>query len=113
MRKGTDGQSTDSQFPKTGMIIILDVNLVSEKSFTVNTNSFELCSIIFYSIISESDSLSKLVTANILINRIYHRSPIQTEKFNPEDKWKMPETRFTAFPALSVDPRLGFLSLHF
>ena len=45
------------------MIIILDVNLVSEKSFTINTNSFEL-----YSILSESDSLSKLVTTNILIN---------------------------------------------
>ena len=29
------------------------------------------------------------------------------EKSQPEDKWIMPETRFTEFPALSVDPRVG------
>ena len=40
-------------------------------------------------------------------NRIYHRSPMQTEKFQPEGKRMMPETRFTSFPALSVDPRVG------
>ena len=41
------------------------------------------------------------------INRIYHPSSIQTEKSQPEDKGIMPETRFTEFPALSVDPRDG------
>ena len=35
---------------------------------------------------------------------------MKTEKFQPEgkrDKRIMPETRFTVFPALSVDPRVG------
>ena len=41
------------------------------------------------------------------INRIYNRSPIQTEKSQPEGKCIMPETRFTEFPALSVDQRVG------
>ena len=38
-------------------------------------------------------------------NRIYHRSLTQREKSQPEDKQIMLETRFTKFPALSVDPR--------
>ena len=41
------------------------------------------------------------------INRIYHRSPMQTEKSEPECKRIMPETRFTEFLALTVDPRIG------
>ena len=47
------------------------------------------------------------------INRIYHQSPMQTEKSQPnreiltEGKQIMPEMRFTPFPALSVDPRVG------
>ena len=40
-------------------------------------------------------------------NRIYHRSLMQTEKSLHADKRIMPETRFTEFPALSVDPRVG------
>ena len=40
-------------------------------------------------------------------NGIYHRSPMQTEKSQPKGKRIMPETRFTDFPALSVDPRVG------
>ena len=40
------------------------------------------------------------------INRIYHRSLMQTEKSKPESKGIMPETRFTEFLALSVDPRV-------
>ena len=40
-------------------------------------------------------------------NRIYHRSPMQTEKFQPESERIMPETRCTEFPALSIDPRVG------
>ena len=40
-------------------------------------------------------------------NRIYHLSPMQIEKSQPERKRIMPETRFTSFPALSVDPRVG------
>ena len=39
--------------------------------------------------------------------RICHRSPIQTETFQPEGKRIMPEMTFTEFPALSVDPRVG------
>ena len=39
--------------------------------------------------------------------RIYHRSPMQTEKSQPEGKRIMPETSFTEFSALSVDPRVG------
>ena len=34
---------------------------------------------------------------------------MQTEKFQSEGKRTMPETRFAEFPALSVDPRVGFL----
>ena len=41
------------------------------------------------------------------INRIYHWCPIQTEKSQPEGKWIMPEMRFTEFPELSADPRVG------
>ena len=41
------------------------------------------------------------------INRNYHRSLMLTEKPQPEGKRIMPETRFTEFPALSVDPRVG------
>ena len=40
-------------------------------------------------------------------NRIYRRSPMQTEKSQPEGKGIMPERRFTEFPALSVDSRVG------
>ena len=32
---------------------------------------------------------------------------MQTEKAQPEGKRIMPETRFTEFPALFVDPRFG------
>ena len=42
-----------------------------------------------------------------MINRIYHWSLMQTEKSQPEGKWMMPETRFTEFPALSIDPLVG------
>ena len=41
------------------------------------------------------------------IDRTCHRSPMQTEKFQPEGKRIMPETRFTEFPKFSVDPRAG------
>ena len=41
------------------------------------------------------------------INRIYHRSLMQTEKSQFEGERIMPETRFTEFPALSVDSRVG------
>ena len=41
------------------------------------------------------------------INRTCHRSLMQTEKSQPEGKRIMPETRFTEFPALSVDPKVG------
>ena len=40
-------------------------------------------------------------------NRIYHWPLMQTEKSQPEGKRIMLETRFTEFPALSVDPRVG------
>ena len=32
---------------------------------------------------------------------------MQTEKSQPEGKRILPETRFTEFPAFSVDPRVG------
>ena len=44
------------------------------------------------------------------INRIYQWSLMQTEKSQLEGKRIMPETRFTEFPALSVDPRCGISS---
>ena len=40
-------------------------------------------------------------------NRIYHRSLMPTKKSQPEGERIMAETRFTEFPALSVDPRVG------
>ena len=40
-----------------------------------------------------------------MINGIYHRSSIQTEKAQPESNRIMPETRVAEFPALSIDPR--------
>ena len=48
----------------------------------------------------------------VIINKSQHRSSMQTEKSQSEGKRIMPETRFTEFPALSVDPGLGFLGLH-
>ena len=38
---------------------------------------------------------------------ICHWSSMQTEKSFPEGQRIMPETRFTSFLALSVDPRVG------
>ena len=52
------------------------------------------------------DFLSFLKT--IETKRIYHRSPIQTEISQPESKRIMLEMKFTKFPALSTDPRVGF-----
>ena len=43
----------------------------------------------------------------LFTNRIYHRSPTEAEKSEPKGKRIMPETSFTEFPALSVDPRVG------
>ena len=39
-------------------------------------------------------------------DRIYHRSPMQTEKSQPDCKRMMPETRFTEFSSLSVGLRV-------
>ena len=41
------------------------------------------------------------------INRIFHRFMVQTEKSQPRGERIMPETKFTEFPALSIDPRVG------
>ena len=46
------------------------------------------------------------------INRICHRSLMQTEKSQPEGKQIMLETSFTEFPALSVDQRGETFGLH-
>ena len=42
------------------------------------------------------------------LNRIYHRSPMQTKKSQPEGKRTMPEMRSTEFPALAVNQSVGF-----
>ena len=47
------------------------------------------------------------LTYSSMKNRIYRWSPMQTEKSQPKGKRIMPETRFTEFSALSVDPRVG------
>ena len=44
-----------------------------------------------------------IATLQAVINRIYHQSPMQTQKFQPEGKWIMPETSFTKLPALLGD----------
>ena len=50
--------------------------------------------------------LTYVFTFCLQADRIYHRSPMQTGKSQPEIKRIMPETSFTEFPALSVDPRV-------
>ena len=40
----------------------------------------------------------KCKNLSIGTNRIYHWSPMQTEQSQPEDKRKMPKTRFNEFP---------------
>ena len=57
-----------------------------------------------YQIVKET--VGKSLKANNS-DRIYHRSPMLTEKSKPEYKRIMPETRFNEFSALSVDPRVG------
>ena len=54
-----------------------------------------------------SQPVKYTVTGLDRTNRIYHWSSMQTEKFQPEGKRIMPETRFNEFPALSVNPRFG------
>ena len=41
------------------------------------------------------------------MNRIKHQSPMQIEKSQSEGERIMPETRFTEYPAISGDPRVG------
>ena len=48
----------------------------------------------------------------VLRNRIYHWSPLQTEKSQLKGKWIMPEMRFIEFTASSLDPRVGISRLH-
>ena len=45
-------------------------------------------------------------------NRIYHRSPLQIVKSQPEGKAIMPGTRFTEFRQFPLTRGLGFLRLH-
>ena len=52
-------------------------------------------------------SIPVISNYHLKMNRICHRSLMQTKKSQPESKRIMPETRFTEFPALSVDPRVG------
>ena len=78
-----------------------------------NTLSMSVLSLIGY---VEFDALNyflsciywKIPTDNRgMIIRIFHRSPMQTEKSQPEGKRMMPETMYTEFPALSIDPMVG------
>ena len=57
---------------------------------------------------NRNSSITKLILFYILMTdkRVYHRFPMQAEKFQPEGERKMPETRFTEFSALSVDQGL-------
>ena len=48
-------------------------------------------------------AVGKVYTEKGGMNRIYHRF----RKSQPEGKRIMPETRFTEFPTLSVDPKVG------
>ena len=45
--------------------------------------------------------------ATYTLESIYHRHPMQTNKFQPEGKQKMQEMRVTEIQALSVDPGAG------
>ena len=45
-------------------------------------------------------------------NRMYHRSPMQTEKSQPEGKQIMLETRFTEFLHYPLTQGSRFLGLH-
>ena len=53
--------------------------------------------------LSHNASLQKM----IVLNRIFYRSPMLTEKSQLEGKWVIPETRVNEFPELSVYPRVG------
>ena len=57
-------------------------------------------------VVNDITSTRQSVIILVVINRIPHRFLMQTEKSQPKGKWIMPETRFTEFPALSVDPRV-------
>ena len=59
---------------------------------------------------SDTPKLTSGLICLTRINRIYYRSPMQTERSQPEGKRIMPETRFTEFSALSVYPRVGISS---
>ena len=41
------------------------------------------------------------------IKQQYNNNKMQIEKSQPDGKWIKPETMFTEFPALSIDPRVG------
>ena len=51
--------------------------------------------------------LTKLRCLCRMTDRIFHRSPMQTEKSLLEGKRIIPEMRFTEYLALSVYPRVG------
>ena len=72
--------------------------------FVDNSAVFLFLSIIHVAVFTKSSSEAKHLLKK---NRIYLWSPMQTEKSQPEGKRIMPETRFTKFPALSIDQRVG------
>ena len=49
---------------------------------------------------------------NVSINRIYHRSPMQTEKSQPSGERIMSETKYPSFRHYPLTRGLGFLDLH-
>ena len=60
-----------------------------------------------YAAASAKEKFAMLLLAAGETYKIYHQSPMQTEKSQPEGKWIMSEKRFTKFAALSIDPRVG------
>ena len=67
---------------------------------------------LFYNLGARSSDLVSKRFSGRVEKRMYHLSPIQTEKSEPEGKRIMPQTRFIEFSAFPLTRGLGFLCLH-
>ena len=57
-------------------------------------------------------AISKFLSSDDSDNKIYYRSPLQTEKFHPEGKRILSETRLPGFWHFPLSRVLGFFGLY-
>ena len=93
------------QSPRTGYIL-------SSPLFIFLSSCLLPCIILLLLLLLHTASSFKSLLSSQRSNRIYHRSPMQTEISQLASQRIMPETRCTSFPALSVYPRIGISRLH-